>query len=153
MVRGVAPDAVRSILVVVDGSEASNNALGIACETAKRLHASLFGLHVIEVPRALPVDAELTADLERGEQVMSAAERAASKFDLKLEGNIVQARHAGTAVVDEAAALRVDAVVMGLAYHRSYGRYELGQTALTVLENALAQVWIIRYPPRPDQLA
>lgn len=153
MVRSAAPDAVRSILVVVDGSVASNYALSVACETAKRVHASLFGLHVIEVPRALPVDAELTADLERGEEVISAAEQAASKYDLKLEGNIVQARHAGTAVVDEAAALRVDAVVIGLAYHRSYGRYEMGQMALSVLENAAAQVWIIRYPPQPDQLA
>lgn len=153
MVRGAGPDAVRSILVVVDGSEGSNYALNVACETAMRLKASLFGLHVIEVPRALPVDAELTADLERGEEVMNTAEKTAAKFNLKLEGNIVQARHAGTAVVDEAAALNVDAVVIGLAYHRSYGRYEVGQMALSVLQNAAAQVWIIRYPPRPDQLA
>lgn len=153
MVRGAGPDAVRSILVVVDGSEGSNYALNVACETAMRLKASLFGLHVIEVPRALPVDAELTAYLERGEEVMNTAEKTAAKFNLKLEGNIVQARHAGTAVVDEAAALNVDAVVIGLAYHRSYGRYEVGQMALSVLQNAAAQVWIIRYPPRPDQLA
>ena len=153
MVRSAPFEAVRSILVVVDGTPASNYALSVACETAKRQHASIFAVHIIEVPRRLPVDAELTAELERGEEVLGAAEALAGKYDLKLEGNIVQARNAGSAVVDEAAALRVDAVVIGLEYHRSYGRYDLGQMAMYVLENAATQVWVIRYPPTVDQLA
>lgn len=153
MVRMAPPDAVRSILVVVDGTPASNYALSVACETARRQHASIFALHVVEVPRRLPVDAEMSAELERGEEILAAAEAAAAKYDLKLEGNILQARNAGSAVVDEAVALRVDAVVIGLAYHRSYGRYDIGQVAQFVLENAPTQVWVIRYPPTSDQLA
>jgi nucleotide-binding universal stress UspA family protein len=149
MVRSVPTDAIRSVLVVVDGSEASTYALGIACETARRCHASIFGIYVIEVPRSLPVDAEQAEELEHGEEVIGAAEKLAAKYDLKLEGNIVQARHAGNAVVDEAAALNVDAVVMGLEYHRSYDQYEVGALPLYVLENAVAQVWIIRYPQPP----
>ena len=152
MVRMAPPDAVRSILAFVDGTPASNYALSIACETARRQHASIFAIHVVEVPRRLPVDAEMSAELERGEQILAAAEAAASKFDLKLEGNIVQARNVGSAVVDEAVALRVDAVVIGLAYHRSYGRYDIGQMAQFVLENAPTQVWVIRYPPTAEQL-
>lgn len=152
MVRVAPLEAVRSILVVVDGTPASNYALAVACETARRQHASIFALHVVEVPRRLPVDAEMSAELERGEEILAAAEAAAARYDLKLEGNILQARNAGSAVVDEAAALRVDAVVIGLAYHRSYGRYDLGQMASYVLENAPAQVWVIRYPPAAEQL-
>lgn len=152
MVRVAPLEAVRSILVVVDGTPASNYALAVACETARRQHASIFALHVVEVPRRLPVDAEMSAELERGEEILAAAEATAAKYDLKLEGNILQARNAGSAVVDEAAALRVDAVVIGLAYHRSYGRYDLGQMASYVLENAPAQVWVIRYPPAVEQL-
>ena len=152
MVRVAPLEAVRSILVVVDGTSASNYALAVACETARRQHASIFALHVVEVPRRLPVDAEMSAELERGEEILAAAEAAAARYDLKLEGNILQARNAGSAVVDEAAALRVDAVVIGLAYHRSYGRYDLGQMASYVLENAPAQVWVIRYPPAAEQL-
>jgi len=146
------PEAVRSILAVVDGTPAANYALSIACETARRQHASIFALHVVEVPRRLPVDAEMTAELERGEQILAAAEATAAKYDLKLEGNILQARNVGSAVVDEAVALRVDAVVIGLAYHRSYGRYDIGQMAQFVLENAPTQVWVIRYPPAAEQL-
>lgn len=153
MVRMAPAEAVRSILVVVDGTTASDYALSVACETARRQHASIFALHVVEVPRRLPVDAEMSAELERGEQILAAAEAAAEKYDLKLEGNILQARNVGSAVVDEAVALRVDAVVIGLAYHRSYGRYDIGQMAQFVLENAPTQVWVIRYPPAAEQLS
>jgi nucleotide-binding universal stress UspA family protein len=152
MVQSVPAETIRSILVVLDGRPASSYALGIACETARRLHAAIFGLHVVEVPRSLPVDAEMSADLERGEEIIGVAEKAAARYDLRLTGNILQARQAGSAVVDEAAALGVDAVVIGLEYHRPHGRYEIGQMPLYVVENALAQVWLVRYRPRPDQL-
>ena len=140
-------DSIRSFLVALDDSEAARNALAVACELAKRTRAHVAALHVIEVPRALPLDAELATELEHGESIMRDAEALAGKYDVRLNGQILQARNAGAAVVDEAAALGADAIVLGLDYHRPYGRFELGQLPLYVLENARCQVWIIRYPP------
>lgn len=154
MVGGVvgSPSAeVRAVLAVVDETPASRYAFGVACDLAKRHRAALFGIHVIEVPRRLPVDAELSAEIERGERVLDVAEASAAKAGLKLEGNIVQTRNTGSAVVDEAVALNVDAVVIGLDYHRSYGQYDIGAMAQYVLENAPMLVWVIRTPPAPEQ--
>jgi nucleotide-binding universal stress UspA family protein len=145
-------EAIKSFLVGIDGTDAASNALAITCEIARRSKASVAALHVIEVPRSLPLDAELASELERGETIVNGAERLAGRYDIRIDGRILQARNAGAAVVDEAAALGVDAIVLGLDYHRPYGRFELGSLPLYVLENARAQVWLIRYPPEPGDL-
>lgn len=139
-------DAVRSFLVAVDGSPAAMHALTAACEIARRTRATVAALYVIEVPRALPVEAEMPAAFERGEAILAQAEAVGRVLDVPVDGRILQARTAGVAVVDEAAALGADAIVIGLDYHRTYGKFELGQVPLYVLGNAQALVWIIRYP-------
>jgi nucleotide-binding universal stress UspA family protein len=144
-------DAVRSFLVALDGSRAAMNALAATCEIARRSHASVAALHVIEVPRSLPLEAELPAEFERGEAILADAEALGRRHDVQVDGRILQARNAGVAVVDEAAALAADAIVIGLDYHRPYGKFELGQVPLYVLGNASALVWVIRYPYGPDE--
>ena len=147
MEHAAALGAIHSFLVALDGSPAAASALAVTCEIAKRSHARVAALHVIEVPRSLPLDAELPAELERGEAIISEAEALGRRNDIQLEGRILQARNSGVAVVDEAAALGSDAIVIGLDYHRPYGKFELGPLAQYVLENAQAQVWLMRYPP------
>jgi nucleotide-binding universal stress UspA family protein len=139
--------AVRSFLVPFDGGPASVNALAVACDVAKRGRASVSALYVIEVPLSLPIDADLQRDVDKGEALLREADQIADDHDIRIEGRILQARQAGVAVVDEAAELHSDAIVLGLDYHRPYGRFELGSVSQYVLENARCQVWLIRYPP------
>ena len=48
------------LLVPLDGSKASLRALAVACEIARRRKTcSVSAVHVIEVPRRLPVEADL----------------------------------------------------------------------------------------------
>ncbi len=147
MVRTAPLESIRSFLVAIDGTQAATNALAGACEIARRSRADVSVIHVIEVPRSLPLDAELMEELESGEVILGDAEQLAGRYDVKLDARILQARNAGAAIVDEAVALQPDAIVLGLDYHRPYGRFELGVLPLYVLENASAQVWLIRYPP------
>ncbi len=138
--------AILTYLVVCDGSDASANAVAVACDLARRTHARIAGLFVIEVPRTLPLDADLHEHLQRGEAVLAAIEQIAADHDVRIEGRILQARHAGEAVLEEASALGADAIVVGLSYHRPYGRFEIGELAQHLLEHAPEQVWLIRYP-------
>ncbi|MPZ98235.1 MAG: universal stress protein [Dehalococcoidia bacterium] len=138
---------VERFLVPVDGSEAGYGAVGAACEVARRSKARVHLLYVIVVPRALPLDAGMEAEARRGERVLERAEQIAEDHHVKVEGDLVQAREAGHAIVDEATELRADAIVLGLDYHRPYGRFELGPRAEYLLEHAPAEVWLIRYPP------
>lgn len=135
---------VRSILVPVDGSEACYQALSVACDAAKRSRAALHLLYVIEVPRSVPLDAPIESALQRAEHALERGERMAEEHGVTVTGDLVQARQAGHAVVDEAIEQKVDVIVLGVPYGRPYGTFELGGLGQYVLEHAPSQVWLIR---------
>jgi nucleotide-binding universal stress UspA family protein len=138
---------VRSILVAVDGSEASFKALASACGIARHSKARVSLLHVIEVPRALPLDADLDAEVQRGEDVLTRAERVAHEHHVKAVGQIIQARQAGAAVVDEASEGGCDVIALGLGFEGPFGRFQVDDMAQYVLEHAPCDVWVFRYAP------
>ena len=142
---------VERLLVPLDGSAAAYQALGTACEIARAHRASVSALHVIEVPRTLPLDADLDGDFDRGEAILSRAEEVARDHKVALEGAMCQARQAGHAVVDEAIERNTDAIVVGVGYERPYGRFRLGRLPQYVLAHAPCEVWLFRYTP--DQAA
>lgn len=135
---------ISSILVPVDGSTACHEALGVAADIAKRSKARIHLLYVIEIPRTIALDATLEGELQRAEEILERAERVAEGFGVTVAGELVQARQAGHAIVDEAVERGVDVVILGIGYDRPYGRFELGREALYVMEHASAQVWLIR---------
>ncbi|MEI7926390.1 MAG: universal stress protein [Chloroflexota bacterium] len=138
--------APRSYLVAVDGSDAAYAALGAACDLAKRTKASVSVLYVIEVPRSVALDAELADQVERGEGILADAEHIAAEHGITVQADLIQARQAGHAVVDEAIDRGAEAIVLGVEYHRPLGQFTLGRLPLYVLEHAPTQVWLIRYP-------
>ena len=138
---------VKSFLVPLDGMDASYNALAVVCGIARHTRARVSALHVIEVPRSQPLGASLAAETEQAEAILTRAEEIAGEHDVRVDCGLLQAREAGQALVDEAVDQGTDAVVVGLGYHRPYGRFELGRLPQYVLANAPCQVWLIRYPP------
>ncbi len=139
-------DEVRTYLVAVDGGEAAYSALRAACDLAKRSKAQVSVLYVIEVPRSVALDATLDAEVEKGETILARAEEIAREHATTVQADLIQARQAGHAVVDEATDRGVDAIVLGVEYHRPLGQFTLGRLPLYVLEHAPTQVWLIRYP-------
>ncbi len=135
---------LREILVPVDGSEASLDALALACVLAKRNKGRVYAVYVIEVARMLPLDAELTPQARQAEDVLTGAEQVADSLDFEVSGEILQARDAGHAIVDEAIERSVDGIVLGMGYERPLGEFQMGATAQYVLKNAPCQVLIVR---------
>jgi nucleotide-binding universal stress UspA family protein len=93
----------------------------------------------------MPLDAEMTAEAERGEQVLAEAERKADEMDYRdnVFGEILQARDSGHAIVDEAVERGVSAIVMGVSYTHGMGD-GLPPAAQYVLKNAPCQVILSR---------
>jgi len=140
------PLAFKSILVPVNGSEASLLAVEFACTVAKRTRGKVHVVHVIEVRRALPLDAELTTEAQRGEEILTQAEMAARRQDFEVEGDLLQARDAGHAIVDEATERQADAIIIGVPYRRPFGEFELGKVPTHVLRTAPCEVILLRMP-------
>jgi nucleotide-binding universal stress UspA family protein len=141
-----APLSFRSVLVPVNGSEASMMAVEFACSIARRGKGKVHVVHVIEVRRALPLDADLTVEAQRGEEILTQAEMAAKRQDFAVEGELLQARDAGHAIVDEAIERAADAIIIGVPYRRPFGEFELSRVPTQVLKTAPCEVVLLRMP-------
>jgi len=137
---------VRSILVPVDGSPASLDAVRLACSIAKKNKGIVYAVHVIEVRRSLPLDAELSDEASVGEEVLTRAEQVAADADFRIEGDLLQAREAGHAVVDEAVEKKVDLILMGAEHKAPLGEYQMGRITQYVMRAAPCNVWLWRHP-------
>ena len=140
------PLGLKEILVPVDGSRASLNALSLACVLAKRNKGRVHAVYVIEVARRLPLDADLSPEAKRGEEILKQARQVADSLDSEVADDLLQARDAGHAIVDEAIERAVDSIFLGTTYKRPLGEYRMGNTAQYVLKNAPCQVILFRAP-------
>ena len=144
-----APDptaGMKVILVPTDGSRASMRAVALACSIARRNKGRVYVVHVIEVKRSLPLDAELQPEAGEGERILLQGEKAAHEQDFEVQSELLQAREAGHAVVDEAVERGVDTIILGVDYKRPFGEFQLGRLTQYVLKNAPCLVWICRQP-------
>ena len=121
-------------------------AVALACNIAKRNKGRVYVVHVIEVKRSLPLDAELEPEASEGERILLQAEKVADEQDFEVHGELLQAREAGHAVVDEAVERGVDSIILGVDYKRPFGEFQLGHLTQYVLKNAPCLVWVCRQP-------
>jgi nucleotide-binding universal stress UspA family protein len=135
---------LHSILVPLVNSPASLEAVALACMLAKQRKARVYVVHVIEVNRSLPLNAEMDTEARRGEQLLRRAEELAAAADYHVSGELLQAREAGQAIVDDARERGVDAIIVGVGYKRLIAAFEVGRTADYILKNAPCQVWVVR---------
>jgi len=141
----------RRFLVPTDGSQAAFEALDFACTQAKRTKGQVYVVHVIEVKRTRPLDAEMTLEATRGEHILADAERLGEVVGVEVEGELLQAREAGHAIVDEAIERAIDVIVLGTEYTKPFGDYQTGRTTQYVIKQAPCQVWILRMPARGSE--
>lgn len=134
------------VLVGIGESRASLGALSAAGAFAMQTKAPLVAVHVIEVERSLPLDADLDAESRRGEQCLRRAEGVAHEKGFAMQGELLQARTAGQALVEEARTRHAEVVVLGVSYRKLVGEFDLGKTADYVLRHAPCQVWLVREP-------
>ncbi len=127
-----------TILVPVVQSEASLEAVTVAAVIARQSKGRVSVVHVIEVARSLPLNAELEGEARRGEQLIRRAEELAAKAGYPVTGTLLQAREAGQAICDEALDNEVEAIIVGV------GKEGGGRTADFLLKNATCAVWVVR---------
>jgi nucleotide-binding universal stress UspA family protein len=134
------------ILVAVDGGDADADAIQLACRLTKETKGMVFVVHVIEVKRSLPLNAELQGDAEDGERILRHAQDCANERDCKIETDLLQAREPGPAIVTEVVEKQIDLVLMGMSYRTKFGHFEIGETIPYVLKNAPCRVMVLRQP-------
>jgi len=139
----------RRMVVPVDGGIGDDRVLTAVRLLADRRPVTVTLVYVVEVLQSMPLDAELPAEVARGEAVLRAAEaatRAAGCKTITAVPELLQARSSGAAIVDEAIDRDADVIVMAAHTRRALGHQTVGDTVGYVLKNAPCEVVVVRSP-------
>lgn len=141
-------DRARRVLAPVNGGLGDARLIDSLAAMCHQFKPRFTLVYVVEVPQAMPLDAELPAELARGEAVLGAAETELRKRIGDKNGEILtellQARSAGAAIVDEAMDQRADAVVMATENRLTHGKITLGDSVNYVMKNCPCEVLLLR---------
>ena len=128
------------ILVPVIGTETDEEAIKLACRLDKKDKGKIWAGYVSTVKRSLPVEAEIEYESKKAEGILDHMENAAEEQDYEVETDVLQAREAGPAIIDEAVERGIDLILMGVTYKRRFGQFSLGNVVPYVLKNAPCRV-------------
>ncbi len=129
------------ILVPVAGTESDEEAMELANKLlSKKNRGEICAVYVISIERTLPIDAEIESEIRKAEDILNHIESTAEKQGCKIETDLLQAREAGPAIVDEAIEREVDLILIGVTYKRRFGEFSLGDVVPYVLKNAPCRV-------------
>ena len=118
----------------------------LACRTAAR-NATVFLVHVIELPDTTPLDAEVP-DLEKtGRRILQTAERVVRRGGLKTEAMMFRARKADEALLDEIKSRKIELGIFGYHHRRSLTEFLLGTVAQHIARHAPCHI-LLEIPPR-----
>src|SRR6266436_5096726 len=141
--------ATGDIAVIVEGKKLDNELVRLACLMARKAKRRVHLVHIIEVPRTLPLKAVLTAESEHADKLLTEALAIAEDAGCEAVAEVVQARDAGPAIVDEARDHNCALIMLGSVRNTHRGHItqnELGKTIPFVLANAPCRVWIVQDP-------
>ena len=94
------------------------------------------------IKRSLPVEAEIEPEIQKAEDILDHLASVAEGEDYEIETDVLQAREAGPAIIDEAIERVVDLILMGVKYKRRFGQFSLGDVVPYVLKNAPCRVML-----------
>jgi nucleotide-binding universal stress UspA family protein len=139
--------ATGDIAVIVDGKKLDHELVRLACQIAKKAKRKVHLVHIIEVPRTLPLKATLTTESEHADTFLHEALALADEAGCEAVAEIVQTRDAGPAIVDEARDHACALIVLGMlrdTQKRHTNGTSLNRAVPYILANAPCRVWMIQ---------
>lgn len=141
-------DERNRLLVPVAGDDTDSQLLRYVVRIANRKNSDITLIYVVEVDQELPLDAEMPREVMRGEQLLQNARELMQKsLDSRtsyVSTDLLQARFAGPAIVDEAVQDGADAIVIGAKVTKLHGKRIIGETVDYVMKNAPCEVVVLR---------
>jgi CIC family chloride channel protein len=141
------PPVYKRAVLGLNGGPTDGLVVRVGCEFAKGRDVELIALHVVEVDWRHALDEEISSGNEVASAALDMAEAMAEKYRVPLRTQLLQARDVGAALVDEAAELGADVMLLGLPYRKRFGGdFAIGSTIPYVFQNASCAVIVVREP-------
>ncbi|HEV2590634.1 MAG TPA: universal stress protein, partial [Gaiellaceae bacterium] len=130
----------RSILVPIVAGAGSREAVEVASQLATERAGRIVLLRVVVLPLELPLDADLSQQLEEANLLLDEAASIAESYGVRSVERVVRSRHAGRAIVEEAERRGAEIIVLGAP--RGKHKQLFGHTVDFVLKNAPCRVMV-----------
>jgi nucleotide-binding universal stress UspA family protein len=137
------------ILIPINGGPTSSEAVLLGCRLARRRKAKVHVICILEVKRSLPIGAVDESAATHAEELLDNAERIGENLEIRIETELLQAREAGPAIVEEIKAWHADLLVVGMPFRQRYGEFYMGKTVPYLLRFAPCRALMFREPPPP----
>lgn len=135
------------IMVPVNGAQTDDEAVRLGCRLARRERANVLVVTVLEIRRGLALGTVQGSETGRAEELLDHAEQVAAELETEIETELLQAREAGPAIVEEITHWKADLVVVGMPFRQRFGEFHMGRTAPYVLRHAPCRALLFREPP------
>lgn len=142
----------KHILVPVDGSSTARQAIGKAMAIAEAFKSAVTVVYVIDPYAFTGVGADfaygqaeyLSAAAAEAEEAIKAAKQAFEERGISVNGSVVEGHAIYRGILDAAASVNADLVVMGSHGRRGLERLVLGSVTAQVLSHAHLSVLVVR---------
>lgn len=142
----------KKFMLALKGNEDLLELIETTCILIKAYKAKLLVLHVIEIPRTLPLEGEMKQEIEEGETLLAKAEALAEdKYEVIVETELLQARQAGPTIVELAQQEKFDGIIMGHRMSKGIRERLFGGTLDYVLKHAPCKIYVYAPPLRPKK--
>jgi basic amino acid/polyamine antiporter, APA family len=136
----------RRILVPLKPGDIGLEVLATALRLAEESGGSVRVVHVLKVPMAQPLDADLGAAEQAALEAIEEARQTGAEQGVPVEGLVVRARSRSEAIVAEAARAQADLIMMGSSPRwRTQSRF-FSPLVDEVLRSADCEVMVVTYP-------
>lgn len=135
---------LRTIVVPVIASMASERAVELACRLSEPQRANILLVGVVEVPLSLPLDATMPAQHQSAEAAIEVGAQICQQHELSFERIRLPARSAWEGIVRVAREHDADLIVMGLDNRQRIPGEELSRNVAQVVRRAACEVLVDR---------
>lgn len=134
---------VHKILVITkDG--ANIEALQVACEIAKTHRAEVSGLHIMEIPPSMPLDAKLPHRTALAEAALKKGEAISRDMNIKASFEMMRTRSFSAAALSLVKEGKFDLLILGVDVTDKRQKDSSGFNFDTIIRNAPCRVWICK---------
>ena len=140
--------AIKKILVPTSGTAYSERGIELACRLGEEQKAEVYLIHVIEVPRTLPMEAPMPEAESRAQGILKEGESIVSLRGLPVKGEVRRGRVAGEEIIRAAKDWDADLIVMGIRSEIHMAQEILGRTSDLVLRRAPCEVIVDKLSER-----
>jgi APA family basic amino acid/polyamine antiporter len=134
-----------SILVPIVAGDESREAVELAARLVTERAGRIVLLRVVVLPLELPLDADLTQQLEDADRLLDEARAIAEPYGVRVVERVVRARNAGRAIIEEAERRGSEIIVLGA--RRGTHKTIFGETVDFVLKHSPSRVMVATGKP------